>query len=73
MSEKLDERIKSIEAVTFGKQLTEVISSLEIIMTMFEVDDNQKILNACKIKLLEGINKLKEFGAEQEAQKFVID
>ena len=60
-------KLADINAIDFGDSVDEVSSTLLIVMTMFEVDDNKEIIKACKYKLYEGISKLKAIGETDKA------
>ncbi|ADR21491.1 hypothetical protein MATR_08800 [Marivirga tractuosa] len=67
--EELERKIKDVEAIEFGDSLEDVSSSLLIVMTLFEVDDDPKVIKACKYKLFEGISLLKKLGDKEKASE----
>lgn len=67
--ELIKNKIADIDAIEFGDTAQDITSSLLIVMTMFEVDDDPDVIRACKCKLYDGIAKLKKIGADGEAEK----
>lgn len=67
--EQKEKKISDINAIHFGDTIEEVSSSLMIVMTLFEVDDDPEIIKACKFKLYEGIAKLKKLGEHDKASE----
>lgn len=67
--EDIKRKIKDIEAIEFGDTVDDVSSSLLIVMTLFEVDDDPEVIKACKYKLFEGISLLKKFGDDEKAKE----
>jgi len=55
-----ENKLRDIENVSFGDNLDEVISSMEILVMLFEISDDQEILSAIKKRMQEGIVLLKE-------------
>jgi len=68
--EHLKNKLRDINAIDFGDDIKEVSASLMIVVTMFEADDQAEVIKACRNKLFEGINKLKQIGADDEASKY---
>lgn len=64
----IERKLEDINNIDFGDSVDEITSTLLIVMTMFEVDDNKEIIKACKYKLYEGISKLKAIGEIGKAQ-----
>ncbi|MGK7394641.1 MAG: hypothetical protein ACNS62_08710 [Candidatus Cyclobacteriaceae bacterium M3_2C_046] len=62
-------KINDINAIDFGSEVREVISSLEILILMLEIDDDKEVIGACKKRLQEGIALLKSLDPEQ-AKRF---
>lgn len=67
-----ERKLRDIEAVHFGEEIQEVVSSLEILLMLFEIDDDQEIIAACKRRLQEGVQKLKDLGYGS-GEKFKIN
>jgi|AntRauTorckE6833_2_1112554.scaffolds.fasta_scaffold144871_2 hypothetical protein len=67
--EMIEKKIKDINAIEFGDSVEDVSSSLLIVMTLFEIDDDPDVLKACKLKLYEGISLLKKYGDDRGAKK----
>ncbi|WP_296618370.1 hypothetical protein [Marivirga sp.] len=67
--EEVERKIKDVNAIEFGDNVEDVSSSLLIVMTLFEVDDDPQVIKACKYKLFEGISLLKKFGDESKAKE----
>jgi hypothetical protein len=53
------QKLKDIREIHFGNELQEITSSLELLMTLFEIQDDREILSILKEKISEGIAKLK--------------
>ena len=66
-------KLADIENISFGDDVGEISSSLEMVLTLYEVDDDAEIIQACKKKLEEGVQKLKDLGANEEARQFKKD
>ena len=64
-------KITDINAIEFGDTVEDISASLLIITTLYEIDDNQEVIKASRAKLQEGINKLIELGAEDQAEEFM--
>lgn len=67
--EEVERKKRDIEAVEFGNSVEDVSSSLLIVMTLFEVDDDPEVIKACKYKLFEGISLLKKLGDDKQAKE----
>ncbi len=67
--EEIERKLRDIKAIEFGDSLEDVSSSLLIVMTLFEVDDDPEVIMACKYKLYEGIALLKKYGDEPGAKE----
>lgn len=67
--EQVERKKRDINAIEFGDTLEDVSSSLLIVMTLFEVDDDPEVIMACKYKLYEGIALLKKFGDNTKAKE----
>lgn len=67
--EIIQKKIKDINGIEFGDTHDDVSSSLLIVMTLFEVDDEPEVLKACKLRLYEGISLLKKFGDSAKANE----
>ena len=65
-----DFKLRDINSIDFGSNIEEITSSLEIVLTLFENDDDPEIIGACKIKLKEGVGLLKKLGAEERTKPF---
>lgn len=70
--EQTKNKIRDIEAIDFGDNIIEIISSMLILLTLYENDDDPEIIGACKKRLQEGINLLKIFGANNQVKNFKI-
>lgn len=66
-------KIEDINKVQFGNNLAEVIASMEILMTLFHFDDNPEVIKACKERLKEGIEILKQLGAIDVSKAYRLD
>lgn len=66
-------KIRDIESVEFGNNLNEIVSSLEIIVTLLQIDDDPEIIFSCKKKLAEGIELLKKMGYGDKTKDFEIE
>jgi len=60
--EILNQRITDIQEISFADSVTEITSSLSIVLTLYEIDDEPHIIGACKQKLLEGFTKKPALG-----------
>lgn len=67
--EEVERKKRDIESIEFGDNIDDVSSSLLIVMTLFEVDDDPEVIKACKYKLFEGISLLKKFGDDEKAKE----
>jgi|GEM_PF-5750239 hypothetical protein len=67
--DEIERKIKDINAIEFGDSVEDVSSSLLIVMTLFEIDDDPRVIKACKYKLFEGIAILKKLGDEAKAKE----
>jgi len=65
-----EKKIKDINAIDFGDNVDEISTSLEIVLTMFEINDDKEILFACKQKLHEGVMILKKLGLDEKSKMF---
>ncbi len=65
-------KLRDINAVIFGTNIEEITSSMEIIMMLFQIDDDKEIINACKSKLNEGIQLLKKIGESERSKQFEV-
>lgn len=70
MNEEKINKLKDIHDVTFGENLAEITSSLEILLMLLHIDSDPEIIFACKTKLLDGIGMLKQLGFEDTSKKF---
>ncbi len=68
-----ERKLNDIASISFGENQHEVVSSMEIVMTLFQIDDDKEVLAACKAKLEEGIKKLKDIDQAGLAQQFKVD
>ena len=60
MTQEKENKLRDIQNIRFTDNLDEIVSSLDIILMMFEVNDDPEIISACKEKLTEGIKILKD-------------
>lgn len=67
--EEVERKKRDIEAIDFGDNVEDISSSLLIVMTLFEIDDDPEVIKACKYKLFEGISLLKKFGDDEQAKE----
>lgn len=65
-------KLRDIENIDYGKSIIEITSSMEIVLTLFQFDDDPEVIAASKSKLQEGIDLLKKFGADSEVEKFQV-
>jgi len=72
MTEEKENKIRDINNIKFSNNLDEIVSSLEIILMMFEVNDDKDIILACKKRLSEGVKILKEHDFKG-AENFKVD
>lgn len=64
-------KIWDIGAVVFSDNLQEVLTTMEIILTMYQVDEEPDIVLLCKIKLLEGLDVLRRISQDDKmSEKF---
>jgi hypothetical protein len=56
-------RLGDIQAIHFGSDLREITSTLNLVLTLYENNDDADIIGACKAKLEEGIILLDEIGS----------
>jgi len=63
--EEKTNKLKDIENIVIGDSPDEIIASLEILTMLIEIDDEKEVLMACKRRLTEGIQKLKDIGLPQ--------
>jgi len=68
--EKLN-KLRDINNVQFGDNQQEVVSSLEILLMMFEFDEDREIIAACKKRLIEGVEILKKMNSVR-AEEFKV-
>lgn len=67
--EEVERKIKDVESIELGDTVDDVSSSLLIVMTLFEIDDDPQVIKACKYKLFEGISVLKKLGDISKAEE----
>ncbi|MGK7391267.1 MAG: hypothetical protein ACNS60_13005 [Candidatus Cyclobacteriaceae bacterium M2_1C_046] len=70
--EQKKNKIRDIEDIDFGDNILEITSSLEILLTLFENDDDPEVIGACKKRLKEGVALLKKYGAADKAKNFKV-
>ncbi len=73
---KLEEKrnkLNDINAIEFGENIQEITTSMEIIMMLFQVDDDKEIIAACKNKLIQGIDLLKKLGQNDISNSFKMN
>ena len=66
----INRRLADIEAIEFSDDIGEITASLHVVLTMYEIDDDPRIIGACKKKLKEGVNRLEALGEEHTAERF---
>lgn len=54
----LDDRLRDIQAISFTDHIREITASMTVVLTLYHMDDDPRIIGACKDKLAEGIAKL---------------
>lgn len=59
--EEKELKLRDIRSIDFGTNLSEIISSLEIIVNLFGSDKDTEVVEACKLKLEEGFELLKKW------------
>jgi len=52
-------KLRDIQNISFGQNIKEIVSTLDILVMMFEFDNDPDIVQACRIKMQEGIGILK--------------
>lgn len=62
MDTEKQNKLRDINDIVFGDHIQEIVSSMEILLTLFEINDDKEILDACKSRLREGLLLLKEKG-----------
>ena len=62
-SEK-ENKLRDIRNIHYGDDVREITTSMEIVLTFYEFDDDKEIIEACKAKIAEGCERLKELGAQ---------
>ncbi len=72
MSEDQKNKLNDIRAVSFGNNIGEITTSLEIITMLLQIDSDAEIISACKSKLMEGITLLRNLGYTEDSKKFEI-
>lgn len=55
-------KIKDIEAIVFAENVQEILTTMEIVLTIYQIDDDFDIVKTCKSKLLEGLHMLRKLG-----------
>ncbi len=63
-------KLKDINAIDFGEDIQEITTSMEIVLMLFQVDDDEEVIAACKCKLSEGIALLKKLDQDETSKKF---
>lgn len=71
LPEEKENKLKDINAIKFGGNLSEIVSSMDILLMMFEFNDDPEIISACKTRLQEGVNLLKDKNYK-EAENFKV-
>jgi len=66
-NEILAQRIKDINDISFADSISEITASLSIVLTLYEIDDEPKVIGACKTKLMEGVKRLTEISIEAKS------
>lgn len=65
-------KLNDIKQIEFGDNVAEITASMEILLTLFEHDDDPDIIKACKERLKEGVDLLKSQGASNKAKQFKV-
>lgn len=65
-------KLRDIESVVFGNNLQEILTSMEIVLTMYQVDNDLDIVRASKAKLMEGLELLKALGQNDKLKQFEV-
>ena len=63
-------KLRDIQAIDFGTSLSEIISSLQILITMFGSDLDTELMEACRLKVEEGFALLQDWGQEKSVDSF---
>lgn len=70
--EEKKNKLKDIKNIDFGDNVNEIISTMEILLNFFKINDDPEIIGACKLRLKEGVLLLKDFGASDKARQFYV-
>ncbi len=73
MNEELQRRLADIRAIEFGDDTVEIASTLNLVLTFYEADDEPEIIGACKAKLEEGVARLEVLGQNELAQEYAVN
>ena len=65
-------KLRDIESVIFGNNLQEILTSMEIVLTMYQVDSDVDIVRASKAKLMEGLELLRALGQNDKLKQFEV-
>ncbi|PKP08706.1 MAG: hypothetical protein CVU09_14200 [Bacteroidetes bacterium HGW-Bacteroidetes-4] len=65
-------KLRDIESVVFGNNLQEILTSMEIVLTMYQIDNDVDIVRASKTKLMEGLELLKALGQNDKLKQFEV-
>ncbi|MGD9992287.1 MAG: hypothetical protein AB7S69_03215 [Salinivirgaceae bacterium] len=65
-------KLRDIESVVFGNNLQEILTSMEIVLTMYQVDNDVDIVRASKAKLMEGLELLRALGQNDKLKQFEV-
>ena len=65
-------KLRNIESVVFETNLQEILTSMEIVLTMFQVDSDMDIVKGSKAKLMEGLELLKALGQNDKLKQFEL-
>jgi len=63
-------KIKDIEAIVFAENVQEILTTMEIVLTIYQIDDDFDIVKTCKSKLLEGLHMLRKLGVVDKVNFF---
>lgn len=59
MNTEKENKLRDIQNISYGQNIREIVSTLDILVMMFEFDNDPEIVQACRLKMQEGIGILK--------------
>ncbi|MGB0523993.1 MAG: hypothetical protein ACPGJS_13580 [Flammeovirgaceae bacterium] len=54
-----ENKLQDIAAINFGSNTSEIVSCMEVLVLMIDIDDDKEVILACKNRLQEGVELLK--------------